>query len=347
MNADRLRQQFARHLDIELNSFELVPLHSHASYRSYFRVVLPEGRSYVVMEIPEGKWSVSEEISNAELKTNELPFLNMSRYLRDKGFPVAKVYSADADAGVIILEDLGDRLLEKEVDNKPDQEKTPLYKEAISLLVDLQNKTHPRRDDCVAFQRHFTAKLLLWELDHFFEYGIERRLHTTIAAKDRQFFNRVAQQICAELLAAPQVFVHRDFQSRNLMSHQGHLYLIDFQDALIGPHSYDLVALLRDSYIVLNEALWQSLLDEFLQASRRRYDKVIAREEFLRLFDWTTVQRKLKDAGRFVFIAQEKHNPNFLPYIPASLEYVREALERQPELQEFYERLIPYVPEWK
>lgn len=347
MNTDLLRRQFSRHLDITLDAFEILPLHSHASYRSYFRVVLPDGQSYVVMEIPAGKWSVSEEISNAELETDELPFLNMSRYLLKKGFPVAKVYSADADAGIIILEDLGDRLLEQELDNKSREEKAQLYKEAISLLVDLQNKTDPHRDDCVAFHRHFSEKLLLWELDHFFEYGIERRLHCTIKSEDRRFFEVASKKICAALLAAPQVFVHRDFQSRNLMYHKGQLYLIDFQDALIGPHSYDLVALLRDSYLVLGRELRESLLEEFLQASRRRYDTVIDREEFLQLFDWTTIQRKLKDAGRFVFIAQEKQNPSFLPYIPASLEYVREALERQTGLHEFYERLKPYVPEWK
>ncbi len=346
MNDTQLRTKIKAHLKLDTNEFELVELHAHASYRSYHRVRLPDGRSYVVMAIPAGKWSVSEEISNSDVTIDELPFLNVTRYLQARNFPVASIVAASERDGVIILQDLGDRLLENEIKGKPLEAKVSLYKQAVALLVDLQNKTD-NPGDCVAFQRHFNDKLLRWELDHFFEYGIERRLNTVIDTDDKTFFDASAAKIVDSVLQQPQVFVHRDYQSRNLMIHSDRLWLIDFQDALIGPVTYDLVALLRDSYIVLDRRLRESLIDEFLHLQADRYGQQYDRQQFSHMFDWMTIQRKLKDAGRFVFIAQEKGNPNFMPYIGDTLGYVKEALLRQTELKEFYERLKKYVPEWQ
>src|SRR5262249_35834246 len=136
------------------------------------------------------------------------------------------------------------------------------------------------------------------------------------------------QQVARALAEQPRGFVHRDYQSRNLMVQDGpRLRLIDFQDALMGTQVYDLVALLRDSYVELEPDLLDELLDFY--AERARLDD---RAAFRRLFDLQTTQRKLKDAGRFIFIDRVKKNPKFLISIPASLRYVRDALARQPEL---------------
>lgn len=346
MNESDIKRHLKNELGLQPESLTIVPLHQHASYRSYYRLLLPEGQSLVVMEIPQGQWSVSEEISNEGLEISDPPYLSIAADLTRKGFPVPRVLSSSSEEGLIVIEDLGDVILERELRKKSLEEKLALYQQAISLLVDLQNKMDPRDDDCIAFKRHFTVKLLHWELDHFFEYGIEKRLDKTIDPEDRTYFNEVADHIATTLTKYPQVFVHRDFQSRNLMQHQNKLWIIDFQDALMGPISYDLVALLRDSYIVLDRRLKEELIDEYLRQQQERYQKTINRDEFHHMFNWTTIQRKLKDAGRFVFIDREKDNPNFLQYIPASLQYVREALAREPELKEFYQRLKPYVPEW-
>lgn len=345
MTDEDLKQLLQRHLNIPTEQMELIPLHAHASYRSYLRLRVADGATYVVMIIPKGKWSVSEEVSNQGVTTAELPFLNMTRYLLEKDFPIAKIIKSSEQDGLIILQDLGDRLLENEFKNKSLDEKCALYKNAISLLVDLQNRTG-LKDNCIAFERRFDEKLLVWELNHFFEYGIEVRTGKAIESGDKSYFSEVAKEISHELMQQPQVFVHRDFQSRNLMLHHNKLWLIDFQDALVGPISYDLVALLRDSYIVLDRRLRESLIDEFLDLQNERYQQDFDRSEFTRWFDWTTIQRKLKDAGRFVFIDQEKGNSDFLQYIPDTLAYIKEALTRRPELKEFYERLKKYVPEW-
>ena len=125
----------------------------------------------------------------------------------------------------------------------------------------------------------------------------------------------------------------------------GELVVIDFQDALQGPRQYDLVALLRDSYVELERPLVEHLVGEYIAAFERETKERIEPRAFLQYFDLLTVQRKLKDAGRFEFINRVKGNPGFLPSIPASLRYVRDAFARQPDLEPLRRLCAKYVPE--
>jgi aminoglycoside/choline kinase family phosphotransferase len=149
----------------------------------------------------------------------------------------------------------------------------------------------------------------------------------------------------AELLAGqPAVFVHRDYHSRNLMVDGNRLGIIDFQDALMGPATYDLASLLRDAYIQLDDALIDELIQYYVAglAARRVH---VDPAGYRRLFDLTSIQRNLKAAGRFVYIDRVKHNPRFLADIPRVLGYVRRNLEKYPELATLRSHLSPYVPE--
>jgi aminoglycoside/choline kinase family phosphotransferase len=121
--------------------------------------------------------------------------------------------------------------------------------------------------------------------------------------------------------------------------------VIDFQDALLGPRQYDLVALLRDSYVELDPPFVEAMLRRYLAGLEAEGGPRLAYEAFRATFDLLTVQRKLKDAGRFVFIDRVKRNPGFLVSIPASLRYVREAFARRPDLAELQEVLARHVPE--
>ncbi|HEV8321950.1 MAG TPA: phosphotransferase, partial [Myxococcota bacterium] len=150
---------------------------------------------------------------------------------------------------------------------------------------------------------------------------------------------RLFTAVAERLAAAPAVLVHRDFQSRNLLVQDGRLRVIDFQDALMGPRVYDLVALLRDSYVTLDAAEIDALLGRYAAATGG--DAAALRT----LFDWQTVQRKLKDAGRFDFIDLVRKNPSFMQYQPRSLAYVREAAARQPALAPLVEIFGRYVEE--
>lgn len=321
---------------------DLVELHSHASYRTYSRVRLADGESFVVMQMPPGKASVSEEITNFAGTHAELPFINVDRYLRRLGLPVPKILAYDADHQIMILEDLGDDLLAQTVTAADEASRRIWYGRAIDLLVSLQQATAgSEASECVALQRSFDGTLLDWEFDHFLEYGIEARLGLTMEEADRTLFAQETRAISAAIAALSYGFTHRDFQSRNLIIRKGKLFLLDFQDALLGPAAYDLVALLRDSYVRLSNDTVQAIVERYADAVGRPAKDVRAE------FDLITVQRKLKDAGRFVYIDRVKGNPGFLQFIPTSLGYVREALGRIPERRRLFELLTRYVPEWR
>jgi aminoglycoside/choline kinase family phosphotransferase len=157
---------------------------------------------------------------------------------------------------------------------------------------------------------------------------------------------RGAFEKIAELLAGqPRVFVHRDYHSRNLMVDGAQLGVIDFQDALMGPATYDLASLLRDAYIELDEALIDRLINRYLDQLAPHQQLWANREAFRRLFDFTSIQRNLKAAGRFVYIDRIKGNSKFLADIPRTLGYVRRNLLKYPELFALRTELAYYVPE--
>jgi aminoglycoside/choline kinase family phosphotransferase len=300
-----------------------------ASLRRYHRVELDAGKpaSLVVMETGDPQHS-DEVVKGARVA--ELPFLNVQRYLARGGVAVPEVYRYDQTNGLVYLEDLGDVTFESRVASPDDETRRRYYRLAIDNLVAMQRYAAANADPtCLAFGRGFDYDLLKWELDHFREYGLEAQ-GIELAAAERDELERIFRGIAEQLAAAPRIFVHRDYQSRNLMvlDDPTRLKIIDFQDALLGTAAYDLVGLLRDSYVQLSPAL----LDELVGYHVRRAELDDA--AFRRLFHLQTVQRKLKDAGRFVFIERVKKIPGFMQHIPSSLGYVAHALQQLPELSD-------------
>jgi aminoglycoside/choline kinase family phosphotransferase len=198
----------------------------------------------------------------------------------------------------------------------------------------------------VAFTRAFEAGLYRWELDHFREWLLEAGRGVALGAGERAELDGWFDRIAAALAAEPRGFTHRDYQSRNLMVLPGgEQAVIDFQDALLGPRQYDLVALLRDSYVELPPGLVEAMLRRYLARLEAEGGPRLEYGPFRETFDLLTVQRKLKDAGRFVFIDRVRGNPGFLVSIPASLRYVREALGRRPDLAPLRRLLARHLPE--
>ncbi len=324
----------------------LEKLFGEASYREYFRAFSNSGMSFIVMKIPEGKQSVSEEITNYRGSTAELPFLNIARYLHRHQLPCPEILSTHLASGLLLLEDLGDLSLEKALQQSNPEMLSFFYRQAIELLVRLQKTGQEYPDpDCMAYGRSFDQNLLLWEFEHFLEYGIEDRFQKKIPQAERKEMLDWGAQLVASLLDIPTTLTHRDFQSRNLLLHGYQMYLIDFQDALLGPSTYDLVALLRDSYIALPSSTVTQLVDNYLQARERAGLPLYPREKFFKDFHRTTLQRKLKDAGRFQFIATVKKNSKFLPHVANTLKHVRQAFAALPEQEPLRKMLAKYVPE--
>ncbi|HKY64209.1 MAG TPA: phosphotransferase [bacterium] len=321
-------------------------LFGEASYRVYYRVKTDSGQSFILMQMPPGKQSVSEEITNYKGPKLEPPFLNVARYLQKVGLPSPQVLATDLESGLILLQDLGDKTLEKLLPNCNPAMRDFFYKQAIDLMVELQKAGSERPDpECLAFQRSFDLPLLLWEFEHFIEYGIEDRFAKKLPQKERKWLMEAGHRLVEGLVRLPYGLTHRDFQSRNLMLHEYRFHLIDFQDALLGPAAYDMVALLRDSYVQLPMEEVVGLIDYYLGQRQKAGLPELKREDFLRQFHQVTLQRKLKDAGRFQFIKTVKGNPNFLPHVPASLAYVKEAFAALPEFNGLAEALAKHVPE--
>jgi aminoglycoside/choline kinase family phosphotransferase len=334
---------------------ELRPLPGDASNRRYFRLYLDEApvASVIVMQLaePEAFKASEEAVSGATAAIHELPFLNVRGHLAGAGVAVPNLYYHDQAAGLLYLEDFGDLLLSEACRDMTAAHIGELYRDAVDSLARLHlNATRPANQACIAFHRAFDVPLIMWEIDHFLEYGVVARQGRPMCADDFTPVRAEFQKIAELLAAQPPVFTHRDYHSRNLMVRDqpvGHtrLGILDFQDALMGPASYDLASLLRDAYIALDESLIDDLIERYLS---RMADSGAVRPDraaFRRLFDLTSIQRNLKAAGRFVYIDRVKHNPKFLADIPRLLGYVRRNLEKYPELSALRRHLAPYVPE--
>lgn len=328
----------------------ITPLAGDASNRRYFRVTLTGGppHSVIVMQLaePEGFKQSEEAVSGTTHQIAELPFINIRSHLAKVKIPVPALHYYDQSAGLLYLEDFGDVTLADAVSRADQTQVESYYRQAIDVLIEMQiHATQTDDQTCLAFHRGFDAPLLIWEFEHFLEYGVEVRNGQALATIDAEAIRGVFNNIAGQLASQPRIFTHRDYHSRNLMVDGTRLGVIDFQDALMGPASYDLASLVRDAYVQLDEALVDELVKYYLGQMADRSVRWIDRTDFRRVFDLMSIQRNLKAAGRFVYIDQVKGNPKFLADIPRVLSYVKRNLRKYPELEPLRKHLTPYVPE--
>jgi len=339
---------------------DIFPLAGDASNRRYFRIVLTGGSvdSIILMQLadPEGFKASEEAVSPGAPVSTELPFVNVLTYLQQVGVAVPQLYFFDEDKGLLYLEDFGDVTLYYKISSINSQpQRSQLYVQAIDALTTMHLSTQTGSDShCLAFSRVFDVSLLMWEFEHFWEYGVAARQPDGLKEEHHQVYQAECHKIAEWLAAQPQVFTHRDYHSRNLMVIEGGLGILDFQDALLGPATYDLASLLRDSYVELEDPV----IDEMLDRYRTRMCEGLNREiqehmglsdstMFRKLFDFTSLQRNLKAAGRFVYIDRVKGNPAFLKDIPRTLGYVRTNLEKYSELAALHSVFASCVPEFQ
>ncbi|MGB5812920.1 MAG: phosphotransferase [Polyangiales bacterium] len=314
-----------------------------ASSRRYFRVRAgdasrPPSRA-IIMQLPED--AVRSDEGGSQPTTTRLPFLEVADLLRAAGVRVPTVYVEHLEKGQLVLEDLGDMTFERALRETSRAEWPEAYAHAVDLLAELHERCAIVPPTSIVAQRSFDEALLNWELDHFRTWGLEA-LFGALGPRPGEHLADAFRTIVSEMRAMPYGFVHRDYQSKNLMVDVDRsLTVIDFQDAMRGPRTYDLVALLCDSYVSLGLTLQNAMIDRY--AAARRIDAGQVRDEF-----WVVaLHRKLKDAGRFVFIDRQRSNPAFLQWYPQSLVYVGRALEesgRFSALGDVLESQIPGFP---
>jgi aminoglycoside/choline kinase family phosphotransferase len=293
----------------------------------------------IAMHVPGGTQELGQNLEDER----RWPFLEVRQLLAERGVRVPQLVFEACDRGVLLVEVLGDDTLANYLEKKPSAREA-LYQAAIADLARAQKSLAELPEGSIIKQRAFDYDLLKSEIYHFLEWGLEAR-GIDLTASDRSTFDRAADYVARTIAAWPRGFVHRDYQSRNLMVTEDgaglpQLTWIDFQDAMLGPRTYDLVALLSDSY--------QEFTPEFV---RKRLDEYAAelglgsaeRAEVGYEFDLVTVQRKLKDAGRFVFIERVNKNPSFLKFVEPTILKALGALARldgRAELKALHELLL-------
>lgn len=334
-----------------LSAATITPMPGGASSRRYFRVELSEGDPVVGMFVPDG--AKPEEVQKAHAGTR-WPFLEVRDLLDAHGIDVPRVLGEDTEAGWLLIEDLGeDTLANFLLTHESDREE--LYRRAVRDVARAQKALSTLPAGCVIGSRQFDYDLLRWEIEHFREWGLDAR-GSSLSEADASRWTEIADRLARRVASLTQGFVHRDYQSRNLMvlprsgSHPPpsagapapdlRLVWIDFQDALLGPRVYDLVALLNDSYQDFDRAFVEARLEDYARAADLPPDDA---SRLVSEFDLVTVQRKLKDAGRFVFIDRVKGNPGFLHFVTPTVHKVKGALERlsptEPDMAELLDIL--------
>jgi aminoglycoside/choline kinase family phosphotransferase len=269
----------------------------------------------------------------------DLPYIAIGRYFKEIGLPVPEIYHYDGQHGFLFLQDSGEKSLFDEM--AATGYERSYYQQAIDLLLLLQGEGS-RRCDKNWLSLAFDEEKFLWELNFFVEHTIEGYLKQSISNTDRSAFQQEFKNLIRPVLAPPMVLTHRDYHSRNLLLDNGHLTIIDFQDARWGPCQYDLASLLRDSYVKLTEEEVTMLVEYYLERRQQHGNEAIDRENFRRLFDWMSVQRNLKAIGTFTSQLNLRQNDFYLRFIPPTAAYVRENCRKYRELEPLAELLSQY-----
>ena len=287
----------------------LEPASADASFRQYFRVTnKKDDRTYIVMDAPPEKEDCR-------------PFLQVTELIRNIGVNAPNIISMDMQQGFILLDDLGnkpylDHLDENSADN--------LYVDAIDALIKMQTID--------AILPAYDEQLLQTEMDLFETWYLNRHLDTQLNETQKALLNSVFNVLIQNAIEQPQVFVHRDYHSRNLMiTDQDNPGVIDYQDAVIGPITYDLVSLFKDCYIEWPREKVELWLDLYL--ARITPARLIDKETLLRWFDLMGVQRHLKVLGIFARLNYRDGKSQYLNDLPLTLKYVLDTCERYEELQ--------------
>jgi aminoglycoside/choline kinase family phosphotransferase len=292
----------------------VVPLTGDASDRRYFRV-LSNG------ELPSMVLAVNAE----PFDYSKLAFVNVAELLAQMPVAVPAIYDHADDLGILALEDLGDVTLQAHLGAAPAKDHAALYRQAVSIIDVMQKRGALLADaQYTPYGVSFDVEKLMWEFDFFIKHFLEAYRGVAFAAGERDALREECAAIVRELAAEPRVLCHRDYHSRNLMWHASRLYVIDFQDARMGPDTYDLVSLLRDSYVDIPDAIVEDLIAYYLALQGRMAEAAAFRERF----DLMALQRNIKALGTFGYQTVARRNTVYIQYIPRTLRHARQNLAK-------------------
>jgi len=325
--------RFLRESSLADKNARVVPLTGDASDRKYFRIIPADGPS-IVLALHAGPIDFAT-----------LPFANVSTLFERIPLPIPGILGHSDELGIVALRDLGDVTLQAHLGAASPSEHAALYRQAVTLVELLQRRGDElRANHYIPYTIAFDVEKLTWELNFFLKHFVEGYRGVGLGAAQRDAFAAEWASIANELAAEPRVLCHRDYHSRNLMLHDGSLHIIDFQDARMGPETYDLVSLLRDSYVDIADRDLDDLIAYFLALKTIDGASPDA-ADFRRRFDLMALQRNLKALGTFGYQTIARGNTVYIQYMPRTLRYARTNLEKYPRFARLRELLAPHVEE--
>ena len=294
------------------SAFNLKPASEDASFRTYHRLFL-KNKTFIVMDAPP-------EQENCKV------FIKITKKLRACDVNVPIIHNVNIEQGFLLLSDLGNDLYLNKLNKSSIYE---LYSDALNTLVAIQVLVNVGGVD------EYDKSLLISEMNLFREWLIEKHLNIKLSDSQVKILTTLFDLLVNNALQQPKVFVHRDFHSRNLMvTKENNPGVIDYQDAVYGPISYDLVSILKDCYIKWPKEEIDKWIDFYLnKLYEEKAQYRINRDEFVRWFDLMGVQRHLKASGIFARLSHRDGKHNFLEDIPRTLSYILDLKETYEELQ--------------
>ena len=306
----------------------LTPLAGDASTRDYVRLTHAGGvrPSSVGMIMPE------------PFTKETLPFIDVCAHFRDIGVRVPKIFAVDGEAGVILLEDCGDESLEDAWQRGGWKRTEPLYDAALDMITAMQEAPSAPAGERIALTRRFDPEFFTNELHHTRKYAFEKLLGMET---DERALDAAFRELCEEICRIPFRLTHRDYHGRNLMVLDDAVIAIDFQDARMGPATYDLASLAFDSYVDLGAEARDYLIARYWETCGHRLfsDK----EEYERALRATAIQRNLKAIGTFAYQKEVRGAERYLASIPHTARMVREHFEMRRDLGRLQRLIEPFL----
>jgi N-acetylmuramate 1-kinase len=328
----RVIELAAGHLRQPAGEIVITRLTGDASTRAYFRA--QAGRSSIIISIYEEPFDETEKASSrlrareADNPAARLTFasdpcahIEVTELFRSARLPVPLVLAASGRDRVLLIEDVGDVKLQEWLVGRSADEATSAYRRALELIVRLQEATPLALDsNCICSRLAFDEAKLKWELGFFFANYFNRYKGVRLDAPTSKGVQEDFRQLCAELAARPRVLTHRDYHARNLMMCEDKLFIIDHQDARMGPASYDVASLLSDPYTSLDAGVSSELVDYFIEMKAASSSPLSDAGEFLRELEMMRVQRMLKAIGTYSYQAAVMNNTAYVAYIKPAIE---------------------------
>jgi len=307
--------------DLGFSDYRFEVVSDDASYRKYYRLILNDNKTYIIMD------------SSMQIESI-YPFIDISVRLLKARVQIPRRYAQNLHDGYLLLEDLGDTHL---LDILNDKSYKLLYMKSIHEILKMQEA------DTTGLEP-YDEEFIMYEMKLMQEWYLEKHLWVRLNEDEQADLDKVLEIIKDEVLSQPQgYFVHRDFHSRNIMFKKGKVSVIDYQDARAGAVTYDLASLLKDVYIKFDREKMLELVLEFKELKGGNL-KSVSNEQFIRWFDFMSIQRHIKILGIFARLKIRDNKPAYINDIPLTLEYIRETISLYDELKPLEKIINKTIP---